>query len=308
MRILGSEISSRRPQTRRADGAPLVVLVTGASSGIGRATALRFARDHARLILLARSAESLEAAAMECMDAGATLADVEPCDVNDLAALVDIARDADTRYDGIDVVVHAAAVAAYGAVEDLPPGIYRQVVDTILHGTANLARAVLPGFRQRQRGELIVVSSLLAEIAAPKMGAYVSGKWGQLGLVRVLQLETRDMPGIRISAVAPGGVDTPIYHQAANIVGREGRPPPPAYTSERVARAIVAQVGRSRRVVQSGFLNPLVVLGFRLVPGLYDRLVGPLLSSLGLEGDPAPETTGNVFAPRPEAESTHSRA
>jgi short-subunit dehydrogenase len=152
---------------------------------------------------------------------------------------------------------------------------------------------------------LVFVSSLLASIAAPTMGAYVVGKWGQLGLIRVLQQENRDVSGIRIAAVAPGGVNTPIYYQAANVVGREGRPSPPVYAPERVARKIVQQIDRPRRLTQSGVANPLIIAGFRVFPGVYDVLIGPLLRTFGFSRRGVEASEGNVFAPRAAHEETH---
>jgi short-subunit dehydrogenase len=144
------------------------------------------------------------------------------------------------------------------------------------------------------------VNSLLGSVTAPLMGTYAAAKWGQLGIVRTLQQEVRDAPGVHVSAVAPGGVNTPIYYQGATWAGSTGRPPPPVYTAERVARAVVARLDRPRRLVQAGIANPVVVAGFRLLPGLYDALVGPLLKTFALAGDDAAPTEGNVFASRPE--------
>jgi short-subunit dehydrogenase len=136
------------------------------------------------------------------------------------------------------------------------------------------------------------------------MGSYVAAKWGQLGLVRTLQQETRDEPGISISVVQPGGVDTPIYFQAASWAGSTGRPPPPVYAPQRVARVVVSTLDRPRRVVQAGLLNPLITAGFRLLPGVYDHLVGPLLRRLAVADDDVPPTEGNVFRSKPERNAT----
>ncbi len=292
---------------RTGGGTAAVVLVTGASSGIGRATALLFAGDGAAVTLLARGEQALGSAAQECREAGASAVDVHVVDVNE-PGVVQAAVDATVaRHGRLDVVVHAATVMAYGSVEELDQAVFERVVDTAIHGSANVARAVLPTFRRQRQGTLIFVSSLLASIAAPTMGAYVVGKWGQLALIRVLQQENRDVAGIRIAAVAPGGVDTPIYYQAANVVGREGRPPPPVYAPERVARKIVKQVDRPRRLTQSGVANPLIIAGFRLLPGLYDALIGPLLGAFGFSRRSVPANEGNVFAPRVAREETHGR-
>ncbi|HET9692035.1 MAG TPA: SDR family NAD(P)-dependent oxidoreductase [Acidimicrobiales bacterium] len=279
------------------------VLVVGGSSGIGRATALRFARGGARIALASRSVEALDAAATECRLAGAAEVACLPTDVNDADAVERAVAATVERFGAIDVTVHAAAVMAYGRIEDVPRQVFEHVVATSINGTANLARPLLAHYRARGRGHLVVVSSLLASVTAPTMGSYVAAKWGQLGLVRTLQQEVRDVPGIRISAVAPGGVSTPIYVQGGTYAGAAGTPPPPVYSADRVAAEVVARVRRPRRLSHAGLLNPLVVAGFRLLPALYDALVGPLLGRFGLADEPTAPTPGNVFVPRPDLEA-----
>jgi hypothetical protein len=90
-------------------------------------------------------------------------------------------------------------------------------------------------------------------------------------------------------------------------MGSTGRPPAPVYSPERVARAVVARLERPRRLVQSGFANPLVIAGFRLLPGVYDALVGPLLRTLAVAADDVPPTPGNVLRSRPEGNATHGK-
>jgi NAD(P)-dependent dehydrogenase (short-subunit alcohol dehydrogenase family) len=288
--------------------APLSALVTGASSGIGRATVLRLAGRGSSLVLVARGREALEDTAREARDAGAAEVLVCPADVTDAAAVDDAVRTAVSRFGRLDVVVHAAQVMAYGRVEEVPREVFETVVDTALHGTANVARSALPVLRRQGAGHLIVVSSLLAEVTAPLMGSYVAAKWGQLGLVRTLQQETRDLPGVHVSAVAPGGVNTPIYYQGATYAGQAGRPPVPVYSADRVARAVLARLERPRRLAQSGFANPLVIAGFRLFPAVYDALVGPLLKVFALASDDRRgPTEGNVFASQPGANATDGR-
>ena len=286
-----------------ADGAR-TVLITGASSGIGRATAVELAGRGDRLVLLARGAAALEEAASEARAAGAAEVVVAPADVNDEAALRKVVDDAVARWGSLDLVVHGAQVMAYGRVEDVPAEVYETVVDTSLHGSANLARVVVPEFRRRGRGSLVFVSSLLASVATPYMGSYIAAKWGQMGLIRVLQIENRDIPGIAISAVSPGGVDTPIYYQAASYLGSTGRPPPPVYTPQRVARKIVSTIDRPERQVHAGFTNPFVVAGFRFFPALYDALVTPLMRVAALAKDRVDATPGNVFESQPAQNAT----
>ncbi|RBY91112.1 SDR family oxidoreductase [Blastococcus sp. TF02A-30] len=289
------------------DGTPLAVLVTGASSGIGRATAQELAGRGARLVLVSRGRESLEEAADECRAAGALEVVVCPADVLEEDALRAAVGTAVDRFGRLDVVVHAAQVMAYGTIEEVPREVYETVVDTAVHGTANLARVVLPVFRKQGAGHLVVVNSLLGNVATPLMGSYVTAKWGQLGLVRTLQQEVRDEPGISISVVQPGGVNTPIYSQAASWTGSTGRPPPPTYSPYRVARRVLSTLDRPRRVVQAGVLNHVVTAGFRLLPGVYDALVGPLLQRMAIADDDVPPTTGNVLESQPAGNATEGR-
>jgi NAD(P)-dependent dehydrogenase (short-subunit alcohol dehydrogenase family) len=286
---------------------PQTVLVTGASSGIGRATAMELAGRGARLVLVARGEESLDETAAQALAAGAQAALIRPADVTDEDAVRAAVEDAVTEFGRLDVVVHAAQVMAYGRIEDVPREVYEQVVDVALHGTAVVARAVLPVFRRQGAGHLVVVNSVLGNIATPLLGSYVAAKWGQLGLIRVLQQETRDEPGISVSAVQPGGVDTPIYVQAASWTGSTGRPPPPVYSPQRVARVVLSTLDRPRRIVQAGLFNPLITAGFRLLPGVYDALVGPLLQRMAVADDDVPPTEGNVFESRPEGNATEGR-
>jgi hypothetical protein len=99
-------------------------------------------------------------------------------------------------------------------------------------------------------------------------------------------------------------VDTPIYFQAASWTGSTGRPPPPVYSPQRVARVVLSTLDRPRRVVQAGIFNPLITAGFRLLPGLYDQFVGPLLQRMAIADDDVPPTAGNVFASQQDGNAT----
>jgi len=286
---------------------PETVLITGGSSGIGRATALELAGRGANLVLVARGEQSLDDTAGQARAAGAADVLVHSADVTDEEAVRAAVEGAVAKFGRLDAVVHAAQVMAYGTIEELPREVFETVVDTAVHGTAVVARVVLPLFREQGAGHLVVVNSLLGQVATPLMGSYVAAKWGQLGLVRVLQQETRDAPGVEVSILQPGGVDTPIYVQAASWTGSTGRPPPPVYSAARLGRRVVALLDRPRRQVQAGILNPLITAGFRLLPGVYDLLVGPLLQRMAIADDDVPPTAGNVFASQPSGNRTEGR-
>lgn len=280
------------------------VLITGGSSGIGLSTARAFAVDGARLVLLSRSPESLAAAADGCTALGAQVL-VVPTDVGAADEVGAAFAAAEARFGRIDVVVNAAAAVAYGRFEDVPAEVFDRVMQTNLIGTANVARAALRHFGAHGGGDLILVGSLLGKIAVPTMGPYVTSKWAVHGLARILQLEARQTPGVNVSLVSPGSVDTPAYSQAANYAGWQGRPPPPVDRPEKVARAIVNAVGRGRRDRSVGIANEIVVLGFRALPGLYDVLVTPLVKLAALSRTPVAPGPGSVLHPQPAGESEH---
>jgi NAD(P)-dependent dehydrogenase (short-subunit alcohol dehydrogenase family) len=284
-----------------------VVLIFGATSGIGLASALRFAARGDRLVLLARSAESLGRVADRCRAIGS--ADVESCAIDiavrsEVEAALELAI---ARHGRIDVVVLSSSLMAYGTVETIPAEVFERTVQTAIFGTANVARAVLPQFRRQRAGILIVINSLLGSVTVPKMSAYAVSKWGQRALVRTLQQEVRRERGVRVCLVSPGSVNTPIYYQAANYVGRQPRPPWPIRSPEHVGEVVERLADRPRQHVSVpvGVTNPLIISGFRLLPFVYDRIVGALFGLLSLTRRPIEPTAGNVEQPRPDAERMH---
>jgi NAD(P)-dependent dehydrogenase (short-subunit alcohol dehydrogenase family) len=294
-----------QPSHRRQE--PRTVVVVGASSGIGRAAAHQLAAQGARLVLAARSEESLERARQECVGRGAAEVLVVPTDIGERADVEALFGAATERFGRLDGVVHAAAVLAYGIFEDVPADVFDRVITTNVLGTTNVARCTLRAFSDQGSGAFVVVGSVLAKTATPYMASYCMSKWATHGLVRTLQLEARGRPGVRVSLVSPGGVDTPIYDQAGSYTGRPGRPPPPVVSPERVARTVVRALDRPGRDISVGPANRLMVAGFRLLPGVYDVLVGPLMRLLGQGKEATPAHPGNVFEPVPAGEAVHGR-
>ncbi len=221
-----------------------MVLATGASQGIGRATAELYAKHGAELVLRARSPDALEEVRAVCEGLGAGV-EVVVTDVADDAQVERAVAAALTRFGRLDVCVHVAGVSAYGHLTDTTAHDFARVVSTNLVGAANVARSSLLVFRAQRAGTLVVVGSVLGRVAVPGMGAYVASKWGLRGLVRVLQQENRDLPGVRVTSVAPGSVRTSIYQSAPGGADHGAAPPPPSTSPRTVARAIRAAARRA---------------------------------------------------------------
>ena len=278
-----------------------VILVTGASSGIGRVTARACAARGDSVVLASRSEQKLREAEKEC--AGAAGTRVVPTDVADRAAVDALFAAAVDRFGRVDVVVHSAAVIAYGRFEDVPAEVFDRVIEITLLGTSNVSRAALRLFEEQDGGGLVLVGSLLGRIATPYMSSYVTAKWAVHGLARALHIEARETPGITVSMVSPGAVDTPVYQQAGSYAGHGGHPPPPVDPPERVVKAILKAMDKPKRHASVGLANGIAAAGFRLLPGVYDVLVSPLMRLAGLSRREVPPNPGNVLEPHPDLEA-----
>ena len=279
-----------------------VVVVTGASSGIGRGAAHALAARGDHVVVAARSARRLDEVAEECRKLGSTALSV-PTDVSDETAVQELAQRAVEEFGRIDAWVNAAAVWSYGRFEDTPAAVFRQIVETTMFGQIHAARAVLPQFRSQGYGVLVNVASLYGRISSPYVAPYVTSKWGLLGFSEVLRQELREAPGIAVCTVLPGTVDTPLYRHAANYVGREIRPLPPVTSPERVISAIVRAVDRPKAQIIVGQTHHLAAWAHQFAPRLYDRLVGPVVRLGALKNTTTDTHDGNVFAPDPGTNS-----
>lgn len=274
-----------------------VVVVTGASSGIGAETAVRYAGRGARLVLAARNEEKLESVAAQCRAAGADTVLVQATDIGVCAETEKLFELAADRFGRIDIAVQSAAITAFGRFEDVPVEVFDNIIRTNLIGAANVARCVLRHFRESGTGHLVLIGSLLGTTAVPYQSAYVASKFALNGLVRSLRQENRDLPGVKIHGVYPGPVDTPVYDTASNYYGRTPRVPPTSVKPDTVVSAIVRATGRRRSSErQVGLSNLPAIAVYRLLPTLYDALVGPFLRTVAFTDEPAEPHDGNAFA------------
>lgn len=246
-------------------------------------------------MLASRSWEALNDVAAVCLRTGAADVLVHVTDLTDrrqVQALFDAAL---ARYGQVDIVISSVGVVAFGRFVDVPPEVFDAVVATTFIGVANLARAALHYFDHSHRGSVVIVGSLLGEITVPNMSAYVSSKFAVNALIRLLQQETRNTASVQVHGVYPGAVNTPIYQRAANYAGWAGRPPPPVDDPALVAAAVVRAADGGRLRISVGLVNPIMTLGFRRLPALFDALIGPVMRIAGLSRTRTGPTTGNVF-------------
>lgn len=293
----------RRARRRGVDLDGAVVVITGASSGIGRATARQFAREGARLVLAARSAAALHVAADECRADGARAVSVVPLDVADAEATQRLADRALADHGSVEVWVNAAAVMSYGRIEETPVEVQRRIVEVNLLGVMWGTRAVLPLFRRQGHGVLINVSSLYGKVATPYVSGYAASKFGILGFTQVARQELHDVPGVAVCAVLPGSIDTPIFRHAADYLGRPVKPVPPVSSPWRVARAIVDLARRPRRQVQIGQLQHLVSIGHALLPRAYGDLAPGVMRFVAVGRGSLQKHAGTVFEPDPSSDA-----
>jgi NAD(P)-dependent dehydrogenase (short-subunit alcohol dehydrogenase family) len=281
------------PKQRLSDR---VAVITGASSGIGRAAALAFADQGAAVALVARRAEALEELAEECRGRGVD-ALCFPADVTEPAAMDEVASDVVGRFGRLDIWVNNAAVNLFGPVEEVPVEAWHRVIETNLFGTYHGIRSALPWMREQGQGTIINVASVLSKVAAPQQGAYVASKHAVRGLSDVVRQEVQDLPGLHVCTVLPGPIDTPLFQTAGNHAGREVVPITPVIDAGRVADAIVDCALHPRREVVVGASSSGLMALTRLLPGSTERAVARQVRQDHFSDRLHPATDGNLFEP-----------
>jgi short-subunit dehydrogenase len=284
-----------------------VVVITGASSGIGRATALTLAKKRAVVVLAGRGEEALEEVSRQCHARGGEALAV-PTDVTDAAAVVSLASRTVNRYGRLDAWINAAAVAAYGAFGDLPLDDFRRVLEVNIMGTVHGARAALPYMRDQDRGVLVNLSSVVGIVAQPYSSAYAMSKAAVRALSSSLRQELwiEGANGVDVCTVLPASIDTPIYAHAANYTGRAASAMHPVYSPERVAHEIVGLLHKPRREVIVGPVGRAVAWQSKLTPQLAEAVMAVRVERGQFSRTrPAVEGPGNLYEPAAGQGATH---
>lgn len=289
-----------------------IVVVTGASSGIGRATVEEFVRQGARVIASARDEVSLEALAAECRDAGsagevvAVVADVGRYE--DLEAL---AAAAVQRFGRVDTWVNCAAVHEYAWFEDTTPEEFATVLRTNVLGQVHGTYAALPHLIANEAGGTVIgVSSVEGVRAVPLQAPYVTSKFALRGFYDTVRMEMANRhPTVKVVTILPASIDTPIFEHARTRLPRMPMPPKPLYAPEVVARAIVyaARHPRAREIPVGGSAT-MFILGQRFAPTVMDFLFSRKSTLLDQQQTELPTAhEDNLDGPPPGVQQTRSR-
>jgi short-subunit dehydrogenase len=248
-----------------------VVAITGASAGIGRAIAIRLARDGASVAICARRRDRLDAVAAEIIQAGGT----------SLPIVADVSRDAEmqafvdqtlSRWGQLDVIVCNAGYGVYGAIDQIAPDKMQAMMAVNYQGTFNAARAALPIFRRQRHGHVVIISSIVGKRGVPYVGAYAATKFAQVGLAESLRAELVGS-GIYVTIVYPISADSEFYEVMVRHSGYATRARGPRQSAERVADAVARAIEHPVPEVYPYRLSKGLAVINSIAPSLCDRIV-----------------------------------
>ncbi len=287
---------SERPDRQQLLGRTIVV--TGASSGVGRGVALALAQRGANLVLAARRTEALEALAVEVQALGVA-ALVVPTDVADVAQVNALAEQAEQRFGRIDGWINNAGVVAVGRFEEIPLDDHLRLLDTNVKGVVIGTHLAMQRFRRQGYGRLVNVASVDGEIPHAYQASYSASKAAVLSLGRVLQQELRRgrQPNIQLSTVLPWALDTPIWGHAATYTGH--RPDLPTKDApDKAVQAIVRALLQPQKEITVGYKAKMAYWGHRLAPELNERFTADAVQRAEIDWNSVKaDTSGNLQQP-----------
>jgi short-subunit dehydrogenase len=276
------------------------IVITGASSGIGLATARLAAERGAQVVLAARSADGLWQAA----DAIQAQGGAAVCVIADVAEEREVRRIAEValgRFGGFDTWVNNAGVSVYGRIDEVPLEDQRQVFETNYWGTVHGCRVALEHLRHRG-GALINIGSVLSERAFPMQGAYSASKHAIKGFTDALRMELmHEGAPVSITLIKPAGIDTRYAHHAGNYLPMQPKNPPPLYAPEIVAEAILHAAERPVRELTVGGSGRLLEALDHWLPGTMDRIMAQFLPRMQQSGTPARDRAPGLYTAAGEA-------
>ncbi len=285
-----------------------VVVITGASAGVGRATAREFARQGARLGLIARGRDRLESTRREVEQLGGEALAL-PGDVADAARVEEAAGEVEARFGPIDVWVNNAMASVFSPVKEMKVEEYRRVTDVTYLGVVHGTLAALQRMRPRDRGVIVQVGSALAYRAIPLQSAYCAAKHAVAGFTESLRTELlHDGSHVRITMVQLPALNTPQFDWVKSRLPRRPQPVPPVFQPEVAARAIVWAARHRRRELWVGWPTVKAILADKVAAGYADRYLAETGYDAQQTDEPAdPDRPHNLWHPLPADYGAHGR-
>lgn len=293
---------------RKNGSSPEIVVVTGASAGIGRATVREFARRGAHLGLIARGSDGLEAARKEVEDLGGRAITIV-CDVSDCEAVEQAAARVEDELGPIDVWVNNAFVGIFAEFMDMKPEEFERITSVTYHGQVWGTMAALKRMIPRDRGSIVLVGSALAYRGIPLQSAYCGAKHAIQGFHDSLRTELiHRKSSVRVSMVQLPGVNTPQFDWARVKIDRNPKPASTVYQPEVAARAIYYAAHSRRKEILVGGPTLQSIWADKIASPLLDRYLARVGYSGQKSAEPLPPgRQDNMFAPVPGDHGAHGR-
>ena len=288
------------------NNAPEVVVVTGASAGVGRATAREFGKHGAKVALLARNEDGLEGARKEIEAAGGTALSI-PTDVADYEQVEAAARRVEDELGPIDVWVNDAIAVVFAPFKDIKPEDFKRSTEVCYLGAVYGTKAALDRMIPRDKGTIVQVGSALSYRAIPLQSAYCGAKHAMRGFTNSVRTELmHDGSNVHITMVQLPAVNTPQFNVSKTALPKHPQPVPPIYQPEVPAEAIYWAAHHNRREVYVGTSSVAVILGNKLLPGLGDWYLAKTGYGSQQTNEPVkPDRPNNLYEPVPGDHGAH---
>jgi NAD(P)-dependent dehydrogenase (short-subunit alcohol dehydrogenase family) len=274
-----------------------VVAVVGASSGIGRDTALKFAQKGAKVVVSARSQEGLATLVEEIRQQGGDAIAV-PADVADFQQVKEVADKTVAHFGRLDSWVHTAATGMFAPFDQITPDEFKRVIDVNLMGQVYGAMAALPYLKQEGRGSLIHITSVEARRSLPLQSPYSSSKHGTEGFLDALRLELKhEGYQINVANILPAVINTPFYNKGKTKLGVKPTGTPPYYNPSLVSEAILYAAEHPVRDYVVGDIGRIIDVVQRISPGLVDAALLAIGFATQKTNEVKAEDPNNLYEP-----------